>query len=131
NWHLGPAVQVALAGLALNMAVIVANGGHMPVNAAAMRSVQGEGRVQAITAHQQYSNTRLADRSSRLLAFSDIFPLPLPFGHGNVYSVGDALIVGGAATLAYGATRRPWRRTAVASGPTTVLPPTTQPFAAR
>ena len=131
NWRLGPAVRVALVGLAMNTAVVVANGGHMPVNLAAMRSVQSETVVRAITDHRHFSNTRPADRASRLLAFSDVFPVPLPFGFGNVFSLGDALIAGGAAALAYGATRRPWRAATVASGPEDSEPSTAQLLATR
>jgi hypothetical protein len=123
NWQLGPALRIVLLGLALNAVVIVANGGHMPVNAAAMRSVQGSARVSTIAAHQSYTNTRLANRSSRLLVLSDIFPVPLPFGHGNVYSLGDALIVGGGTILVFSATRRPWRQEAVTPGQAVILPP--------
>jgi hypothetical protein len=120
NRHLGKAVWVVLAGLVLNMVVIVANGGHMPTNAAAMRSVRGSAQVQMLAAHRQYANVQLANRSSRLLPLSDIFPLPMPFGHGNVFSVGDILIVAGAAGLAYSATRRPWNRAATPRSAATV-----------
>lgn len=131
NWHLGWGVRVALAGLAMNAAVIVANGGHMPVNAAAMRSVQGDARVQAIAAHDHFTNTQLANRSSRLLVLSDILPVSLPGGHGNVYSFGDVLIACGATVLAYGAARRPWRQVTASPVSATIVPTTAKFFAAR
>lgn len=128
NWRLGVAVRVALLGLALNTAVIVANGGHMPVNATAMRTVQGDARVRDIAAHRHYANTELANGASRLVFLSDVFPVSLPLGHGNVVSIGDALIALGVATLAYQGTRRPWLpRTATPAGTATqerVLPRT-------
>jgi hypothetical protein len=127
NWRLGIAARVALTGLALNMAVIVANGGHMPVNATAMRAVQGEARVREIAAHLQYANTEPANGDSRLVFLSDIFPVPVPFGHGNVYSIGDALIAAGAASLAFQGTRRPWGRTQIAPDPMPIMPRVTQP----
>jgi len=123
NWQLGPTTKVVLAGLALNTAVVVANGGHMPVNAAALRSVQGDALVQTIAAHRDYANRMLADRSSLLLPLSDILPVPLPFGRGSVGSFGDILIAGGAATLAYGATYRPRRRGTDAVGPALLVSP--------
>lgn len=107
NWHLGVAARVAIAGVALNATVITLNGGHMPVNAAAMRAVQGETRVRAIGAAQSFNNTRLADASSRLAVLSDVIPVHVLGSYGNVYSIGDLLLTGGLAALAYGAIRRP------------------------
>lgn len=109
NWHLGVAARVAIAGVVLNMTVIVLNGGHMPVSVAAMRAVQGDARVRAIGAARSFNNTRLADRSSRLAALSDVIPVRVLGSYGNVYSVGDLLLAGGLATLVYRATRRPYR----------------------
>jgi hypothetical protein len=129
NRHLGKAVWLVLAGLAMNTAVIVANGGHMPANAAATRAMRGEAWVRQIVAHPQYANVELADRSSRLLPLSDIFPVAMPVGHGNVYSVGDLLIAAGVAGLAYGATRRPWGPATAHEG-TAVVAPAAQQVAA-
>jgi uncharacterized membrane protein YfhO len=106
NWRLGPALQIAALGLFLNMLVILLNTGHMPVNASAMRSVQGQAKVSELKDPHIYGNTRLANSSSRLLLFSDIIPVPIPGDHGNVYSIGDVLISAGVMTLVYRATRR-------------------------
>lgn len=105
NWRLGMAARVATLGLALNALVIVANGGHMPVNAAAMSAVQGQIRVHEIADTDMYGNTRLATPESRLILFSDLLPLRIPNGPGNVFSIGDVLIAAGIATLVYRATR--------------------------
>lgn len=105
NWRLGPAVRLATLGVILNASVIAINGGHMPVNAAAMRTVQGEAKVRQIANQRLYGNTRLATSSSPLLMLSDVIPVPAPGGHGNVYSLGDMLLSAGVATLAYQATR--------------------------
>jgi hypothetical protein len=107
NWRFGTTTRLVLLGLALNTAVVTANGGHMPVSASALRSVQGNAMVQTIAAHRDYANRMLADRHSLLLPLSDAIPVPLPFGHGSVGSFGDLLIAAGAATLAFGATYRP------------------------
>jgi hypothetical protein len=107
NWHLGVAARLATLGLALNATVIVLNGGHMPVNAAAMRAVQGEMKVREIANQHLYGNTRLAGPSSRLTVLSDVIPVVVPGRRGNVYSVGDVLLAVGVAALAYQATRRP------------------------
>ncbi len=110
NWRFGATTRLVLLGLVLNTAVVVANGGHMPVSASALRSVQGDALVQTIAAHHDYANRMLADRHSLLLPLSDAIPVPLPFGRGSVGSFGDLLIAAGAATLAFGATYRPRRR---------------------
>lgn len=122
NWHLGLSARVILVGLILNMAVVVANGGHMPVNAAALRSTQGEALVQAIGAHK-YAGRALADHASLFLPLSDIIPVSIPFFPGMVCSLGDLFLTVGGATLAYGATRRPNRRAVSAPDPADLLVP--------
>jgi len=107
NWSLGLAVRVAALGVALNALVIVANGGYMPTNGAAMRAVRGARVVRDIANRHLYGNTRLATPQTRLVALSDIIPVPFPPGAGNVYSVGDGLLALGIATLIYQGTRRP------------------------
>jgi hypothetical protein len=106
NWHLGAPARIAILGLVLNMTVIIANGGHMPVGATAMRHVQGAAKVREIAAHQLYGNTSIATRSSQLLALSDVISVRLPGRYGNVYSIGDMLLVTGVAALAYRGTYR-------------------------
>ncbi|HVA89245.1 MAG TPA: DUF5317 family protein [Chloroflexota bacterium] len=122
NWHLGLSARVILAGLALNTAVVVANGGHMPVNAVALRSTQGETLVRAIGAHK-YANRALADHASLLLPLSDVIPVSLPFLPGMVCSLGDLFLAAGGAALAYGVTRRPNRRVGIVPDPALLLAP--------
>jgi hypothetical protein len=107
NWRLGTAARVAICGVLLNAVVVVANGGQMPVNAAAMQFAAGQGKVRQIAAGRSFNNTRVANRSSRLMLFTDIIPVHVFGSLGNVYSVGDVLLCGGLAALAYGAARRP------------------------
>ncbi len=101
NWGLGPAARVALLGLACNALVIVVNGGYMPVSAAALRAVRGAQTVHEIAAGQLFTNVRLVGASTRLIVLSDVIPVRLPGGHGNVYSVGDVLLAAGVAALVY------------------------------
>ncbi len=105
NWRLGVAVRFATLGLALNALVIVANGGYMPVNKSALSSAQGTVRVREVADAGLYGNTRLATRDNTLLPFSDVFPLRIPHGPGNVFSIGDLLIAAGVVTLTYRGTR--------------------------
>ncbi len=109
NWRLGPAVRIALLGLTLNVTVIALNGGHMPVDAAAMAAVKGQAKVQEISGQHVYNNTGLSTSSSKLAVLGDVIPVRFAQGYGNVFSVGDALLTFGAATAAYGAVRRPFR----------------------
>ena len=107
NWQLGPAARVATLGLALNLVVIAANDGYMPVNATAMSTVQGATTTHNIAAARRYANVHLASASTRLVFLSDVIPLRIPHGPGNVYSVGDMLLTAGITALAYKAMRRP------------------------
>jgi hypothetical protein len=107
NWRLGPAARIATLGLALNLVVIAANDGYMPVNATAMSTVQGATTTRDIAAARRYANVHLAGASTRLTLLSDMIPLRIPRGPGNVYSVGDMLLTAGIATLAYKTMRRP------------------------
>ncbi|HXT36187.1 MAG TPA: DUF5317 family protein [Chloroflexota bacterium] len=122
NWHLGLSARVILLGLALNTVVVVANGGHMPVNAAALRSTQGETLVRAIGVHK-VSGRALADRASLFLPLSDIIPVSFPILPGMVCSIGDLFLAAGGATLAYGATRRPNQRAGSTPDPAALLVP--------
>ncbi len=111
NWGLGLAARVAILGLALNATVIVANDGHMPVSAAAMRAVRGVGTVREIATERLFNNTHLASASTRLGVLSDVIPVRIA-GVGNVYSVGDVLLASGLAILLYRASWPPRRRDA-------------------
>jgi hypothetical protein len=108
NWHLGLAVRVAVTGLALNVAVIALNSGHMPVDATAMAAAQGQAKVQEIAGQHVYNNTGLSTSSSRLAPLGDVIPVRLGSFGGNVYSLGDVLLASGGAVATYGAVRRPF-----------------------
>ncbi len=96
---------MATLGLALNTVVIVANGGHMPVSAAAMRAVRGTPTVREITDTRAFSNARLASPATRLTPLSDVIPVRLAGGVGNAFSVGDLLLAVRITALIYTATR--------------------------
>lgn len=110
NWNLGVALRVAALGLALNTVVIALNGGYMPTNAVAMQAVRGTATVREIANPHLYGNVHFAGSSTRLTLLSDVIPLRVPGGPGNVYSIGDVLLAAGVATLIYRVTRRPYAR---------------------
>ncbi len=85
-------MAVIAIGAGCNLAAIVANGGFMPADPAAMASIGG--------LPPGYINSDIVEHAA-LLPLTDQFALPswLPFA--NVFSVGDVLIgVGVAATIA-------------------------------
>ena len=93
-----PGVAVIAVGAGCNLAAIVANGGWMPADPAALESVGGLG--------PGYTNSILvADPLLRPL--TDVFALPAWLPLANVFSVGDVLIgVGVASTIALAMRRR-------------------------
>jgi hypothetical protein len=88
-----PGVAVIGAGLACNLAAIVANGGAMPASASALASL-------GWTEASGYSNSVVV-ADPALAPLTDIFALPAWLPFANVFSFGDVLIAAGvAATIA-------------------------------
>jgi Family of unknown function (DUF5317) len=94
-----PGVAIVLAGAALNLAAIVANGGAMPASPAALASLGfGIGGN---------TNSVIVDRPA-LGPLTDVFALPAWLPFANVFSVGDVLIgLGVAIAIAVAMRRRP------------------------
>lgn len=92
-----PGVAIIAVGAACNLAAIVANGGWMPADRAALDSVGGlpPGASNSIV---------VAEPALRLL--TDLFALPAWLPLANVFSVGDVLIGVGVATTIALAMRR-------------------------
>jgi hypothetical protein len=89
-----PGVAVVALGAASNLVAIVANGGYMPADPAALEAIGAVG--------SGYSNSS-AVADPALEPLTDIFAMPLWIPFANVFSVGDVLIgVGVAAALAIG-----------------------------
>jgi hypothetical protein len=87
-----PWLWVAAVGGALNLAAIAANGGEMPARRAALRSAgllhPGDGFANSgVIAH------------ARLAFLGDVFSVPKGFPFANVFSVGDVVLLVGAALL--------------------------------
>jgi len=90
NWRI-PGVWLITVGAVLNFAAISVNGGVMPANAHALR-VAGMDRNYA----HAFENSQ-ALKHERLHWLGDEFALPKSWPVHNVYSVGDVLILVGAA----------------------------------
>lgn len=91
--HLPGMVWVGI-GLILNMLVIGANGGRMPVDAE-MAAKAGFLGVEEILTNEPHFRHTLMDETTRLRFLGDIIPIPKPFPRPGVASLGDVLIVAG------------------------------------
>jgi hypothetical protein len=98
NRHLA-AVRLAAVGIALNIAVIVLNGG-MPVSAAAAaRAGLPDPRAGKDLLGGKHV---LAGRHTRLRPLGDVIPIPVP-GFRQTISGGDLVVLAGIAWLVFGA----------------------------
>ena len=87
-----PGMAVVAIGAGSNLAAILANGGYMPADPAALASV--------VELTPGYSNSVVVGDPG-LWFLTDIFALPASFPFANVFSVGDVLLgIGVAATIA-------------------------------
>ncbi len=82
-------------GLAANTAVILANGGFMPVAPSALEGV-ADARVAAAGVH---NNSVLLDQGTRLWALGDVFQTPEWLPLRREFSGGDSLVAIGAFAL--------------------------------
>ncbi len=89
NRHIVGVAVMVVGGLA-NLAAIAANGGVMPASAAALRAA---GRP----VHSTVFQNSQAVSGARLWFLGDVFAWPAPLPLANVFSVGDVLLVLGAA----------------------------------
>jgi hypothetical protein len=83
-----PGFRVIAVGAALNLAAIVANGGHMPASPEAFTALTGVPAVPTT----DYSNSTIASPTTPLAILGDNLVLPRPLPFANVFSIGDVLI---------------------------------------
>jgi Family of unknown function (DUF5317) len=104
NWRI-PGMALIAIGLALNIAVIAANGGHMPVLPAGARLA---GQYEALAADDpRTSKHMLMERDQvRLWLLSDIIVIPRGVPGASVLSIGDLALTAGIAILCYSTIRR-------------------------
>ncbi len=111
-------IKLVLGGLLLNLTVMLANGGLMPVEAPAVEAV---GRHQVgdlqIGAHIPGSkNVLLNPQDVRLRELSDILVVPIPRPFTRAVSVGDLFVLAGVVVTFGEVVRRSelWKREAIA-----------------
>jgi hypothetical protein len=88
-------MPLMLVGLALNAAVVIANGG-MPVSRHALE-VSGQTEVLKLLTADEGAKHHLMTSADRLRPLADVIPIPPPIG--QVASVGDVFIYAGLAWL--------------------------------
>lgn len=100
-------IELVLIGLLLNSAVILANGGAMPVSADALRSAGLDEFALQLRAEGQIGHAELTTPNTRLRSLADIIPLTFLPGFRAVGSVGDLFIAAGTLVIFYIGTLRP------------------------
>jgi hypothetical protein len=88
-------VRVIGIGLLLNVAVIAANGGQMPVQAAQLGVDTVAEELQAFSTRGVWSSHTLMDDGTLLGLLGDWIHMSTPFGHQLLLSPGDVVIVAG------------------------------------
>lgn len=108
NRHV-PGARIFAVGIALNVAVMAANGGWMPVTPETYRFVHPDRTVADYSRPPASKNIILPRSETRLWLLSDIVRIRLPWRQTAI-SVGDVLLIGGAAQFIFQSTTRKGRR---------------------
>ncbi len=90
-----PGMPLVAVGLLMNLAVIAANGGRMPVSATVLQSV-GLGRLVPALGAGEVPTHALMGEATRLAFLGDVLRLPPPFWRPCAFSPGDAFLAVGA-----------------------------------
>lgn len=108
-----PGLPVVALGAALNLLVIIGNGGYMPSDPSAWQALTGVAAVPTV----DFTNSALIGPGTTLPWLGDVFLLPRPIPLANVFSIGDVLIAVGIAWCIARSMHQPdasdWRRVAV------------------
>ena len=102
---------IAGLGVALNLAVVAANGGYMPQAEAARVAARGTTLLDGETI-PRLRNVTPIDDSTRLAWLGDVLAQPAWMPRANVISIGDVLLAGGLGLWAFQVTMRVRRASA-------------------
>lgn len=94
NWQM-LGMKIAALGVALNLLVIIANGGHMPAD---LRLAERTGKVYLLQS-QDYPRSRPITPQTRLPFLGDVFALTKPYPLPQIFSLGDIVLTAGACWL--------------------------------
>ena len=103
NRHL-PGMSILIFGILLNLAVIIANGGFMPINPQTAERVVGKESISSLESGNRlgYKDVLLPKNETRLEFLADRFLPPVGFPYQVAFSMGDIFIAVGACwILAY------------------------------
>lgn len=101
-----PGFALIAVGAILNLVAIVANGGQMPAEPAAVTALLGEAGIAAGV----FSNSFVGGPGAEFAFLGDTMVLPRPIPFANVFSIGDVLIgIGGGYFIVRTMGRRPSR----------------------
>jgi hypothetical protein len=97
NRHL-PGMSILIVGLVLNLAVMVANGGFMPINPNTAERIVGTERIASFELGSRigYKDILLPATETRLEWLADRFLLPVWLPYQVAFSLGDVFIAIGA-----------------------------------
>ena len=104
NRHV-PGAQLFALGITLNIAVMVANGGWMPVTPETHYFVHPDRPAEVQARQMSSKNVILPRTETNLWILSDIIPVTLPWRR-NAVSIGDVLLILGAAQFIFQATSK-------------------------
>jgi Family of unknown function (DUF5317) len=104
NRHV-PGAKLFALGIMLNIAVMVANGGWMPVTPEIHNFVHPDRPVELQARQVNSKDVILPRAETNLWILSDIIPVTLPWRR-NAVSIGDVLIILGAAQFIFQATSK-------------------------
>ncbi|MFV2063053.1 MAG: DUF5317 domain-containing protein [Chloroflexota bacterium] len=112
---------IIAVGAALNLIVVIANGGAMPSAPDAWLALNGVAEVPV--AH--FSNSVLIGPGTWFPFLGDVFVWPRPLPLANVFSIGDVIIAVGAVVFLVSAMRKPAETTldAATDTPTSAIVP--------
>ncbi|MFB0535265.1 MAG: DUF5317 domain-containing protein [Anaerolineae bacterium] len=94
-----PGLALIGLGLTLNLVVMVANGGFMPVTPEAVARIEDQHLIVHRDGVERMSGSKgivLPREETALWALSDIFVIPPPFPVASAFSLGDVLVAVGA-----------------------------------
>lgn len=98
-------VPILLVGLMLNVLVIGANRGRMPVDPQALVATGQVSRAEELVRNGTAANVVLMSAQTHLNLLGDYIVLPFLGDVGSAYSVGDLVALVGEAALVYGMVR--------------------------
>jgi hypothetical protein len=94
-----PGLALIGLGLVLNLAVMMANGGLMPITPEAVARIECQHLIVQLDGVERMSGSKgivLPREETALWTLSDIFIIPPPFPVASAFSFGDALVAVGA-----------------------------------